>query len=299
MSGRMKRLSSNFAARGEQEKFLFIAAAGTALAVVTVFIFVAGMRSGAEKMSARLEPPQGPIPADSVIVVAPETEVAPGTALAQVKFKKMHWPRLTAPDGAFSDVTAVAGLYAKEKLLPGLPLLRKDTATQELAMRMSTLALTPSHRAVTLEVDEISTLEGHANSGMHVDVVLTYTQNGVPRTDIIVQNARIISYGGDPEARPAAANMRKPTKIARTLTLDVPVRDALAIKTAAQMGRMSLIMRAPGEEGPPAVTSFSANEFAQAAKAPKSEPAPACVRGKARLDSKEYLVLCDGTLKLL
>ena len=188
MGSKFGKTNSGFANKGEREKFLFIAAAGTALAVMVIFALVAGFKSGGQPSSQQNSTDQAASLAeakDSISVICPEAEVAPGTLLSQVRFQKKRWPRATAPEGAFSDFSEVVGFYAKNKLVAGLPLQRQDTTTQESTSKVSTIALTPGNRAVSIEVDDISGLEGHALAGTHVDVVLTYSQGGSLVSNII------------------------------------------------------------------------------------------------------------------
>ena len=299
MVSKFGKSSSGFANKGEREKFLFIAAAGTALAVVVIFILVAGARSGGQggpTQAMNEEPPVATMGKESVAVIAPESEVPPGTPLAQVKFKKMYWPRTTAPEGAFTEISEVAGLYAKTKLLPGLPLVRKDTSTTEQTPNVNTIALTPGNRAVTIEVDDTSGLEGHALPGTHVDVVLTYTQSGNLVSNIIVQNARVLSYGGDVTSASVSMRERRPSRVARTMTLDVATQDALKIQTARQMGRLSLIMRAAEDDAAASSTNFTASDLANAGKAAKPAPQAVCSKGRIKMGGKEYIVGCDGSM---
>jgi pilus assembly protein CpaB len=299
MVSKFGKTSAGFSNKGEREKFLFIAAAGTALAVVVIFILVAGFKSGGQSPVPVAQPMASALnqQPDSIAYISPETEVPVGTQLSQVKFKTLYGPRNSIPQDVFTDVSQVIGLYARGRLIAGMPVTRKDVTDSD-QVPFNTMPLTPGNRAVSIEVDDTSGLEGHALPGTHVDVVLTFNQSGNLVSNIIVQNARVLSYGGDSTAAAATVGQRRSARVARTMTLDVSTQDALKIQTARQMGRLSLIMRAAEDDAAAETTNFTASDLAQANRGPKQPVAAApCNKGRIKIGGKEYVVACDGTMK--
>lgn len=303
MGSKFGRTGSGFGQRSDKEKFLFIAAAGAALAVVVIFVLVTSLKSGAATVIASREvaPAAALQTQASVPLIAAEVDVVKGTKLSDVRFKTVMWPRNQIPEGAFTDPSEVVNLFAKVNLSPGVPVQRMHTTTQDLALNVSTIPLTPGNRAVSIEVDDTSGLEGHALPGTKVDVVLTYSQGGVLQSNIIVQNARVLSYGGDTTPGGSIIKEHRPTKVSRTMTLDVATQDALKIQTARQMGRLSLIMRSPDDDAASSTLQFSGQELQSGTKAVKTttgvQPAATpCSKGKMRMGGKEYIVGCDGSM---
>jgi pilus assembly protein CpaB len=296
MASKFGKTNSGFGTKSEREKFLFIAAAGAALAVMIIFILVTSLKSGGSTAVVTKEEPTktATINQTSVFLLAPEGEVAAGTKLSEVRFKKVEWPKVQMPEGAFTDASEVANLFAKTKLPAGIPIQRNNTTTQEESAEVATISLTPGNRAVSIEVDDTAGLEGHALPGTRVDIVLTYSQSGNLVSNIIVQNARVLSYGGDTTPGATSMRERRPTRLSRTMTLDVSTQDALKIQTARQMGRLSLIMRAPEDDGASTATVSTAQDIAQSKSAKGTQPA--CSRGKIRMGGKEYIVGCDGSM---
>src|SRR5439155_18696072 len=97
-------------------------------------------------------------------------------------------------------------------------------------------------RAITVAVDETSSLAGMLLPGAHVDVVSTL--NGGGREDTvaltIVQDVLVQAVG---QRMSAHAGDKDGAQLARTVTLVVTPRDAEAIELAGSMGRTRLVLR--------------------------------------------------------
>jgi pilus assembly protein CpaB len=295
---------SSFLNRGYRERLIVVLGGGALLAIVLVVALVMTLRTHENKASHQEDTfasyeaeEQGIDETLSIALLAPEVEVAQGTKLADVRLKTVTWPKNQVPEGAVTDLGELANLYAKIKLPAGLPIQRKHTATEQEQPRFNTIPLTPGNRAVSIEVDDTSGLEGHALPGSRVDVVLTHTQNGNLTSSIIVQNARVLSYGGDTTPGSVIVKERRPSRVMRTITLDVATQDALKIQTARQMGRLSLMLRSEEDEGAATTTQFTGQDLQQDKGAKKAAPPQnACARGKMRIGGKDYMLGCDGSM---
>ncbi|RIL09195.1 MAG: Flp pilus assembly protein CpaB [Proteobacteria bacterium] len=102
------------------------------------------------------------------------------------------------------------------------------------------------NRAVTINIDSRTGVEGFARVGSIVDVVLTYVDRGGDlQSTIISEAAQVLSYGGitntrDSEAKTGASTLG-------TLTLEVSSTDALRINTGAGLVPLSLLLREPSD----------------------------------------------------
>ncbi|MCB0336449.1 MAG: Flp pilus assembly protein CpaB, partial [Bdellovibrionales bacterium] len=154
--------------------------------------------------------------------------------------------------------------------------------------------------AVTIEIDSQSSVEGWARPGTKVDVTLTYMSNQELTSKVIVQNARVLSYGGDATlvTDHFGSLNRKSVKPGSTITLEVSPGDALKIQTSKQLGSLSLLMRAPEDDKAAAVTEVDRN-LIDGAKAKIEPQVKTCKRGKMRLEGKEYIIDCDGSIAQL
>jgi len=215
--------------------------------------------------------------------------------LSEVRFKEVFWPRSQVPNEAIRDISELQNLYAKVDLSPGVPIQRMHLSREGL---LSSLALTPRNRAVSIEVDETAGLEGHALPGTKVDVVLTFQEEGQLISKVIVQNARVLSYGGDTstaaDRSELAGGEMRGRRTSRTITLDVSPKDALQITTARQLGRLSLIMRSADDDTGSPILEIDQADLAQN-KQVKRNP-NSCKSGRMKMGDREYVVDCDGSI---
>jgi pilus assembly protein CpaB len=279
----------------DRERLLFVAAAGLAFSLLVVLFIVFSFGSSSESKEASV-PVNNSITSaiGTVTLLTPDRIIRAGTKLSEISFKEVYWPRNQVPDGAVRDIDEMKELFAKVDLQPGVPVQRSQLATEAV---QTTLPVTPGNRAVAFEVDATAGIEGHVLPGTRVDVVLTYYEQGNLISKVIVQNARVLSYGGDftpVEKRSVVANSVRQTS--RTITLDVAPKDALQITTARQLGRLSLIMRSAEDQKGIDKTDFSQDEIDKSGRAREQRTTGNCMKGTARMGDREYLVGCDGSL---
>jgi pilus assembly protein CpaB len=279
----------------DRERLLFIAALGLAFSLLVILIVVFNFRSDANARSAAPENVAAPVGnLGTVALLTPERTVRAGSKLSEIRFKEVLWPRSQVPDGAIRDISELHNLYAKTELSPGVPLQRMHLSREGLT---TSLALTPRNRAVSIEVDETAGLEGHALPGTKVDVVLTFQENGQLVSKVIVQNARVLSYGGDTSTAADRSDLgvdSRSRRTSRTITLDVSPKDALQITTARQLGRLSLIMRSADDDIGSPVTEIDQADLAQ--NKPQGRARSTCKSGRIKVGGEEFLLDCDGTM---
>ena len=163
------------------------------------------------------------------------------------------------------------------------------------------LALTKGFRAIAIDVDATSGLEGHALPGSHVDITLSSTRSGEAVTSVIVENARVLSYGGDTrsleEQRSQLAKVRVAPAISRTITLEMKPIDALQVENARQLGRLGLLMRAPGDIERVEKSEVSATDLGERHKS--ASPQKHCTTGHATINGANIVIGCDGEISRL
>ncbi len=108
-------------------------------------------------------------------------------------------------------------------------------------------AIPPGHRAVTIEVDSRSGVEGFTGAGSSVDTIVTYRDQatGERKSMVAVENAKVLSVGGAASGDTSAAG-RSLGKT--TVTIAVPQRDARKIAAARESGELSLTMGSSADE---------------------------------------------------
>lgn len=282
-------------ATNERERLLFFAAAGLAFSLFVIMLAVLFFKSNADARQAEEEIAPAAVPAavGTITLFAPDRAVRAGSSLNDVNFKELYWPRTSVPDGAIRDIAETRGMFAKIDLQPGNPLLRPQlTREPELAV----LPLTPGMRAVSIEVDATQGLEGHALPGTRHDLVLTYRESGELTSKILVQNVKVLSYGG--EWTPYNQGGRGPGRMrrtpSRTITLEVSPQDALKVETARGLGRLSLLMRAPEDNVSPQKTRIDEGDISDGRRGNNANRA--CRTGRARIGGRDYIIGCDGEI---
>lgn len=189
--------------------------------------------------------------ASGVAVVVAAKDIKYGERLDASHLKVVQVPRDAVPAGAFASVNMVLAqdnggapvalmpILAKEALLP--------TKLSGPGARPSVAAeIGPGMRAYTIGVSDISGVGGHALPGDRVDVVLMRNLSDdeahkVLRAEVVIQNVRVL--GVDLNADPTSNKPEAPS----TATLEVSVRDAQKLAVAADLGSLSLALRALGQ----------------------------------------------------
>ncbi len=282
----------------ERERLLFIAAAGLAfsLLVVLFVVFSFGSKSEDSRVAAA-NTSSVPAAIGTVTLLAPEMPVRAGARLADVKFQEVYWPRNQVPEGAVRDINELKDWFAKADLQAKMPIQRSQLSREPI---QTTLPVSPGNRAVSFELGASEGVEGHALPGTRVDVVLTFYENGSLVSKVIVQNARVLSYGGDftPLER-RALNVSGPRATSRTITLDVTPKDALSITTAKQVGKLSLMMRSPEDDKGVRDIEYGQEKFNDSQPRDRRNNSGNCTKGTVRMEGKQYVMGCDGSINQL
>ncbi len=140
----------------------------------------------------------------------------------------------------FSEVN---GRYARVPLVPG-----QSFSVEHLAATRPGNALTETipegYRAVTININATSGVEGWARAGARVDVSWTTRNAGKTNLKVIVQNALVLSA-----ERQVTTSVNPLTPIPSTVTLLVTARDSSKIQLAQASGELSLSLRGNRDDG--------------------------------------------------
>jgi pilus assembly protein CpaB len=280
----------------ERERLLFIAAAGLAFSLIVIFAVVVSYRLDADaRESATVSLHSSSLATLSLLVS--ERPIRAGEKLSDLPLKEVPWPISQAPDGALRDKSEVKDHFARMDIPQGVPLQREFLSKD--AVRGS-LPITTGFRAVTIEVDATTGLEGLALPGTRVDVLLTTEpsgQGGEVTTKAIVQNARVLASGGDTTSvqdRSGPNELVNKRDGKSTVTLEVSPDDAMRVANSRQVGRLSLMMRALEDTQilPDVVFDSSTPS---SSKEKYQDTHQDCARGRAKINGKEYVIHCDGS----
>lgn len=206
---------------------------------------------------------------DIVMIQVPARAVARGEKLADVSFAAIKWPksRVTAEyitdPGPYRSSSALTPL---PKLLP-VPVSALTTASFDT--NHVTSAIPAGMRGITVRVDAESAVEGWAQSGNYVDVYLLRAgKGGELQTKVIAEDIRILST--ERSAQPASSEQIAP-KAPSTATLLVTQDQALKIKTAANLGRLTFALRGTDDRQPAATLGVTERDVIDEPKTPVSE----------------------------
>ncbi|MBO0755393.1 MAG: Flp pilus assembly protein CpaB [Bradyrhizobiaceae bacterium] len=206
----------------------------------------------------------------AAIVVA-KTPLAFGTELSADNVVEMPWAAASLPDGAFASVqdllkdgrrVVLAALERNEPVLSS-----KVTAPGQRGSLSSLLQ--EGNRAVTVRVDDVRGVAGFILPGDFVDVVLIRAEEGLRRenySEILLQQVKVLAVD-----QLASERQEQPT-VAKAVTLEVTPEQAQKVLLATNIGKLSLILRQPGEKNAPLNRRITEGDLGVGP--PKPIPAP-------------------------
>ena len=220
---------------------------------------------------------------DTVNIIVPTGPVVRGTRLDKVAFKEVLWPRTELPENPIYKFSEVSEMYARADLPPMQPFGFANVSKDQPAPKLPSL-LPPGHRAITIPVDATAGVEGWAQPGVHVDVLVSYKDRAdqTEKTQIAVEDAVVLSFNGElrPRKGMPGNEEERPEDLlvprAATVTLGVPVKDALKIRTVQMLGTVSLVLRNTDDLTRANEATYSASELRgappQSARPPRVAP---------------------------
>jgi pilus assembly protein CpaB len=272
-----------------------IVSLGASAALGLGALFVAKVALPARSNVAVAAAPAAVVSGVSVIVASKDIKY--GERLDASHLKRVQVPRDAVPAGAFASVeqvlaqdnggapVALMPILAREALLP--------TKLSGPGARPSVAAeIGPGMRAYTIGVSDISGVGGHALPGDRVDVVLMRNLSDddsrkVLQAEVVIQNVRVL--GVDLNADPTSNKPEAPS----TATLEVSVRDAQKLAVAADLGSLSLALRALGQAEVEAAAPVGAREVV-GGQAPVQAAAGAVRRRAPSSAARSTITIVEG-----
>ncbi len=188
-------------------------------------------------------------------VVVTANDLTYGVKLEAVMLKKVRYPRESVPAGAYSSVDSVVGQTTKVFMSAREPVTATKLSSRGGGL---SLAVPPSMRAASVEVNQISGVSGFVLPGDHVDVIITvsppgYDQNAVTRT--LLQNVTVLAAG-----QKTQQDSNKPLSV-QSVTLLVDPSGAEMLAHATHQGDIALVLRNPDDNAKNDVNSFSTRQM--------------------------------------
>ena len=103
--------------------------------------------------------------------------------------------------------------------------------------------LLPGRRALTIPVDDQSSISSMLKPNDHIDLILSYEKNGVIVAAPLLQNVRVIATGNN-----VSTNSVKPESNDNSyanITLDLDIEEVSKVTTALDLGKLSAVLRNP------------------------------------------------------
>jgi len=195
--------------------------------------------------------PQSPSPAGitsapkTVAILIARRRIEAGMQMDASMFDVQEMSPSYVPESAVLavDRPLLQGKFARELINTGFPVSKELVSDRPIA---DDVLIPPGFRAISIPIDEVSSVSYQIQPNKRVDVLLSFTYKGEPAVVPVVETAKILSIGSTPGQPNGGAG-------ARTATLLVTADDALKIELAKQYGKLGLV-RAGDEEMPKTVT---------------------------------------------
>lgn len=235
---------------------------GGAILVCSLLLGVTVLFTDKEASAKNRQSPQESV--DSLVaqvkVFVPRGDIRVGTKLTADKLQEVTLDRSQIPEGALRPGDIQGDIYAKVDLKANMPILNFQTSTTAPVGNVADM-LKPGFRAVTMSVDATGGVEGWATAGAHVDLVVTYLDpsDGKKKSQIAIENAVVLSFNRNTERGRDPLDGRITSEA--TVTLAVPVVDAVKLHTARSMGKVGLILRSPDDIRSVGYTEVTPEDF--------------------------------------
>ncbi len=189
---------------------------------------------------------------DTVQLLVAKTSLPAGTSITPDTVAVREIPRPWAHSGAitpdqFSRAESLALAYPAAVGEPILWAQLEGRRTPTFSARLQS-----GQRAVTVPVDEISSLSGMVEPGDRIDIVVSARNDKRSFTFTLLQSIPVLATGSrvDADARDPDGQGRSYT----TITLDTSPEDAKRVIAAREIGRVTALLRAPGDIAPVSTT---------------------------------------------
>ncbi|HTZ57200.1 MAG TPA: Flp pilus assembly protein CpaB [Acidobacteriaceae bacterium] len=212
-------------------------------------------------------------PGEDVLVAADDLQV--GTKIDEKDVKFVHFPSSDLPAGVFHYVNKVVGRGVIQPMSKGEFILTNKLAGENAGAGLPGL-IPPGMRAISVRVNDTTSVSGFVLPGTRVDVLLTGNPagSGEQQTTTVLENVAVIATGQKLE-RNAAGEPQNTTVI----TLLVSPDDAQKLTLASNQGKIQLALRNPLDTKQEELAAARADGLYKITAPP---PRPAPVRERPR-----------------
>lgn len=190
---------------------------------------------------------------DELPIPVLEKPINRGEKIQQANLTFVKWDRKRIPAGSIINVQNLIGKVATQNLIALLPLTTNNISENISDVNRVVEQIPMGMRAITVKVDVESAVEGWAQSGNRVDVLIVRSNGETLEAKVIAENVQILSAGRSTEAKNTEENA---PKTPNTATLLVTQDDALRIKAASSIGRITFALRGGSDNAPTQTTKI-------------------------------------------
>jgi len=277
---------------------------GVSLGVIVLTVFSAllyqNLQAADQKpvtVQAMSALPVLPNAVELVDVLVPVSTIEANRMFEPSMFLRMRRPKSGLAGAVVRNFDQIKGQYARSTIPANQP-LHLDYVTDVRPANQVASSIPQGFRAVTINVNATTGVEGWAQAGARVDVAWISEMNGERSASTIVKDAKVISAERKIEASDAANMAGKP--VPATVTLLASDLDAQKVSLAAASGSIILMLRGSGDDGTDLGTESGPITFKDLLSGAKDRDSKSdIVRGYVRVDDRsgdEWVLLNDGKL---
>lgn len=181
----------------------------------------------------------GEVATDPVVMAA--YQMPAGSTIRKEQITVAHLPKGSVPPQSFQSVDNVVGRVVSSTIFPGEMVLNHRLEQPGAISGLSAL-IPKGLRAITLKVDDTSSVAGFIQPGNYVDVVTTVQAAGVvdePISKVILQNVKVIATGQEIER----TEDNKKGKVIPTVTVLATLEQSERLSLASNAGTIRLVLR--------------------------------------------------------
>lgn len=211
-------------------------------------------------------------PGEEILVAAEDLQV--GTKIGDTDIRLVRFPSSDLPAGVFHQRAKVVGRGVVLPMSKGEFILTNKLAGENAGSGLPAL-IPPGMRAVSVRVNDTTSVSGFVQPGTRVDVLLTGNPQGSneQQTTTVLENVAVIATGTRLERNSAGEPQSAPV-----VTLLVSPDDAEKLTLASSQGHIQLALRNPLDTKQEEVAAVKSNSLYKNV----AEPAPAAAPRKTR-----------------
>jgi pilus assembly protein CpaB len=242
-----------------RNRLLLIGFVALALGAFVSFVVYRNLQSGTSS--------KGP-PGEEVVVAAEDLQV--GTKIEDKDIRLVRFPSADLPAGTFHQRKNVVGRGVVQPIARGEFVLTNKLAGENAGSGLPAL-IPPGMRAVSVRVNDTTSVSGFVQPGTRVDVMLTGNPQGSneQQTTTVLENVAVIATGTRLERNSAGEAQSYPV-----VTLLVSPDDAERLTLASSQGHIQLALRNPLDTKQENISAVGSNSLYKNGVDPKPVAAP-------------------------